>query len=849
MGRIASAGRGEAAGHWGEVFRIDNLLRFAAVAAQVVLIALLFKAVRLESAGFRQVVMIAAVAFPINHLLPIRFRLPFFVTLSCSTTLYILGAPGGQWMTGVWLLGLGLLLIGACHVPAPMGVRVGLVAALAGLLALFRADWITAPWPSAIWPLLGAMFMFRMIGYLYDLVHKSAPFSFWRSLAYFFMIPNVCFPLFPVVDYQTFCRTYYNEDAFKTYQTGVKWMLRGAIQLILYRFIYKFLIVGPAEIEGASGFFQHMVCTYLLYLQVSGLFHTIIGLLHLFGFNLPETNHHWALASSFTDFWRRINIYWKDFIMKVFFYPLYFRLRKLGNTRGMVLATLIAFFATWALHAYQWFWIRGAALFTVPDIIFWLVLGVLVTVSVWNESRPTKKLVPKTAADSAKLAAILAAKTVATFLSITLLWSLWTAGSMAEWQATLLQWQHWSLEAVLKIVIVLGILATAAIVIGRDQWQVGGAAKARAAKARPYKFWTIAATNLCTGVIVLMLFLSEIQSHMPARFVAILGAIEDPGLNAADAAEMQRGYYEDLIQVDRFNPELQALYQQKPQNYFVPWRQAMNHQRDDYLGVEMSTSASITYEGVSYSTNEWGMRDKSYPKEKPAGVYRIGILGSSHMMGWGVADDQTAENVAEARLAAEGQPYELLNFSVNGYDPIQKAITLNGKMAEFDLDAVFMFCHRIEKQWLISHLVNRVRGGRDLPDPFLEEIVKKAGVDQNTDEALAKIRLSNYGSEMMAWAFDKFAKTCRDQGIKPIFVFMPEMGRVSFSDRDVQELFDLAKASGFELVEDFSRTYDGVSEKELQVASYDDHPNARAHALLAEQLYQTITKNKAVFTP
>jgi hypothetical protein len=147
-------------------------------------------------------------------------------------------------------------------------------------------------------------------------------------------------------------------------------------------------------------------------------------------------------------------------------------------------------------------------------------------------------------------------------------------------------------------------------------------------------------------------------------------------------------------------------------------------------------------------------------------------------------------------------------------------------MAEFDLDAVFMFCHRIEKQWLISHLVNRVRGGRDLPDPFLEEIVKKAGVDQNTDEALAKIRLSNYGSEMMAWAFDKFAKTCRDQGIKPIFVFMPEMGRVSFSDRDVQELFDLAKASGFELVEDFSRTYDGVSEKELQVASYDDHPNA-----------------------
>jgi len=836
-------------GHWAEIFRPENLMRFAAVAVQVVLIALLFKAVRLESAGFRQVLIIAAIGFPINHLLPLRYRLPFFVLLSCSTTIYILGAPGGQWGTGIWLLGLGLLMIGACHVPAPVYARVGLVALLAGVLAIFRADWITAPWPSAIWPLLGAMFMFRMIVYLYDLVHKSAPFSFWRALAYFFMIPNVCFPLFPVVDYQTFCRTYYNEDPFKTYQIGVKWMLRGAIQLIMYRFIYKFLIVGPAEIEGAAGFFQHMVCTYLLYLQVSGMFHTIVGLLHIFGFNLPEGNHHWALASSFTDFWRRINIYWKDFIMKVFFYPLYFRMRKLGNTRGMVLATLIAFFATWALHAYQWFWIRGAALFTGPDIIFWVVLGILVTFSVWNESRPRTKVVPKTSSDSVKLAAILAFKTIATFLTITFLWSLWTSGSLAEWQATLLQWRNWSLDAVIKIVLVLGLLGGTAIVVGRDQWQVGGAAKARAAKAKPYNFWRGAVTNLAIGSFIFLMALSELQSHMNPKLVAILDAIENPGLNAADAAEMQRGYYEDLIQVDRFNPELQALYQKKPSNYFVPWRETMNSQREDYLGVEMTPSASITYEGVAYSNNEFGMRDKAYTKEKPAGVYRIGILGSSHMMGWGVGDDETAENVAEARLNSEGLSFELMNFSVNGYDPIQKAITLKDKMVDFDLDAVFMFCHRIEKQWLVAHLVSRVRNGRDLPDPFLEDIVKKAGVDQSTDDALAKIRLSAYGSEMMEWAFKQFADTCRENGIKPVFAFMPEMGHVSFTDRDVKELFDLAKAAGFEMIEDYSDTYKGRAEKELQVATYDDHPNAKAHALLSEKLYNTIKENPAEFAP
>ena len=66
-------------------------------------------------------------------------------------------------------------------------------------------------------------------------------------------------------------------------------------------------------------------------------------MLHLFGFNLPETHHRYFLASSFTDFWRRINIYWKDFMMKVFYYPAYFRLRRFGDTVALVLATVFMF--------------------------------------------------------------------------------------------------------------------------------------------------------------------------------------------------------------------------------------------------------------------------------------------------------------------------------------------------------------------------------------------------------------------------------------------------------------------------------------------------------------------------
>ena len=68
--------------------------------------------------------------------------------------------------------------------------------------------------------------------------------------------------------------------------------------------------------------------------------HLITGLLLLFGFNLHETHSRFYFANSFIDFWRRINIYWKDFMLKIFYYPAYFRLRRFGNTPALVLATI-----------------------------------------------------------------------------------------------------------------------------------------------------------------------------------------------------------------------------------------------------------------------------------------------------------------------------------------------------------------------------------------------------------------------------------------------------------------------------------------------------------------------------
>src|SRR5439155_2076133 len=135
---------------------------------------------------------------------------------------------------------------GICHLPVPFSVRgIGLLM-LGAVLASQRGKLLPFPWAEAIFPILASMFMFRLIVYFYDLRHDTVPVTPWQSLAYFFMIPNACFPLFPVVDFKTFRRTYYAADAYETYQRGIDWMLRGVIHLLLYRYIYYYVTLAPS---------------------------------------------------------------------------------------------------------------------------------------------------------------------------------------------------------------------------------------------------------------------------------------------------------------------------------------------------------------------------------------------------------------------------------------------------------------------------------------------------------------------------------------------------------------------------------------------------------------------------
>ena len=281
--------------------------------------------------------------------------------------------------TGSLFIVSALPIIGICHLRIKFWLKALLI--FIGFVGLFilRIELFYLLRASLITPFIASMFMFRVIIYLYELKHGMIPTSIWQSLVYFFLFPNICFLFFPIIDYKTYSKTYYNIADNEIWQKGIRWMLRGIIHILGYRLVYYYVLISPAKVIDISTLLQYTLSSYALILRLSGLFHFILGLLCLFGLNLPQAFNNYFLAKNFTDLWRRINIYWREFMLKIFFYPIMFKLKKKIIKNLLAITMLCVFIISWALHGYQWFWIRGYYIFNILDLTFWLILGTCIT--------------------------------------------------------------------------------------------------------------------------------------------------------------------------------------------------------------------------------------------------------------------------------------------------------------------------------------------------------------------------------------------------------------------------------------------------------------------------------------
>jgi GDSL-like Lipase/Acylhydrolase family len=814
--------------------------RFTLVAAQFGLVVLLIRLFGLEnSSGLGDLAVLTWVGFVIHHWLPMRARMPFFLLLSLAG----LALVAGKW-NALWITMGGFLLIGICHLPIRIRWRVGLLLLMGVLIGALSLKQIPFPVDPTAWTLLGSFFMFRLIVYLYDLRHKAAPFSLVRAGAYFFMLPNVCFPLFPLVDYKTFCSTYFNGETFQNYQTGLRWLVRGIIQLLIYRLIYQMALVDPMSVTNLGGVVQFMVVTYLLYLHVSGTFHLIVGLLHLFGFNLGETHHRYLLAGSFLDFWRRANIYWKDFMMKVFFYPAYFMFKGWGPTWALIVATIYAFFATWALHTYQWFWIRGSSFFVWQDMLFWAILGVLVLFNALYEAQTSRQRARSRLNPTFWSQGGVALRTVGTFVSMCVLWTIWNCHSIEE-----LTWLAGAARNVTPssvVLIVSGLvgLGIAAIFFGRS-----GAERSDGApgQAGPSLHWGALSVGLQCAALLIVAYLPQminLDNHLAGD---VLASVLEDRPNRMDVEGLRRGYYEEL-DVPRRQAQLKRLQDMRPPDWNEGYFQALRR-TDDFMYEEPVPSARAFFRGEWVTHNRWGMRNKECEKVKAPGVIRIALLGSSHEYGLGVVDGQTYPAILEELLnrdAGKDSPhYEVLNFALPGHSTFQYLYQLENTVFPFDPDVVLLTTNARELTRAEEHLGREIMWGHQLPFACLRETAERAGVHQGMSQALIRATLRPFMPDLVRQGFQQATEDCRKLGIPVYLLFRPFPHK--WANRDLLEqeenkkqLREMAEKVELPFL-DLSHAFDGAKYSyELIIAPWDDHTNARGQRLLAQELFRAL---------
>jgi D-alanyl-lipoteichoic acid acyltransferase DltB (MBOAT superfamily) len=822
-----------------------TLARLLPVLVQLVLVLLLIQQYQIESRTFFQISVLTVAGFVVHSLLPLAYRLPFFVALSVAG----IGIAFGL-LDGAWLLAFGLVLIGICHLPIAFAYRIALLLGVGGLFALWRAEVLPGLWSVSIWPILASMFMFRLALYLHALRHDPEPPRLTRTLAYFFMLPNVCFPLFPVVDYGTFSRTYYDREESEIYERGADWIVRGLIHLLLYRFIYQHLTVDPTDMAGLGDVVQFVLSTFGLYLRVSGQFHLIVGMLHLFGFRLPETHRLYYLASSFTDFWRRINIYWKDFMMKLVYYPSFFRLRRWGDRTAMVGATAIVFLSTWILHSYQWFWLRGGFPVTLQDGLFWGILGAFVVVNSLRELRRGRK---RTLKQEQGWNVRVGLRTAVMFWTMAMLWSLWSSESVGDWIGM------WAVAANVDIKgVALLIVVTAGFVLaGSRDWNVRkGTASPKAGMllGRP-------ATNVAVMAGLILVAQPTAQARMLPEMSTALASMQSSTLNARDADLQHKGYYEQLDNASRMSAELWALEEQRPEEWLRVDETGAERRRTDFLQRDMYPDTSVNAFGALMTTNSFGMRDQEYAVAKPAGVFRIAVLGPSHVKGTGVADGETFEAVLEEHLnghrGSEEIRYEVLNFGVGGYSLLQQLAMLDDRVLDFEPDAVILTSSPNIGQPVVSHLRWVLEARPEIPYEELESILETAGAMEYGAEGLpipsravrdgltsigidtrapwweTRTQLQDAMDEIVAWTLDETSERIRSIDAVPIFLGLDVVREPPAGEWPT---FAVAESAGF-ITLDLFDVYDGRDPTTLRIAPFDNHPNALGHQLIAARLF------------
>lgn len=352
----------------------------------------------------------------------------------------------------------------------------------------------------------------------------------------------------------------------------------------------------------------------------------------------------------------------------------------------------------------------------------------------------------------------------------------------------------------------------------------------------------------------------------PGTAHSILQVLRSNDRNSTDREATAGGYYEGLlnpgeaISADGGRDEVALRLLGKPERW-ISFHDlyATRYDRADFLQFDLHPEVERPVFDHVFTTNHLGLRDREgYSPTKPSGVFRIALLGSSIDMGWGVRTEETYENRLEdwlnhyARARGIDRRFEVLNFACAAYGPAQRVESYRRKAAGFDPDLVLysatMLDPRLSQIHVCELLAHRVEPTHD----YVRQTISRAGLDaadlalgpngdlRDKDRVKAKLKSGLWG--LSDGAVGLLASECRARGTPLACLIVP---RAALSDSPEERAEGVARhraiASRHAVpVLDLSAAFDDDDLADVELAPWDDHPNAEGHRQLFLSLAEAL---------
>jgi hypothetical protein len=128
----------------------------------------------------------------------------------------------------------------------------------------------------------------------------------------------------------------------------------------------------------------------------------------------------------------------------------------------------------------------------------------------------------------------------------------------------------------------------------------------------------------------------------------------------------------------------EAMIRLRPPLYCEGYRPS----QDDKVVFELYPGYEIR--SIDAKISKQGLNDNYYSVKKSPGVYRIAVVGDSTSFGWKVGQDQSFPKVLESLLNSTGRAYEVINFSVPGYNTSQELALIKYRVIKFEPDMIIL---------------------------------------------------------------------------------------------------------------------------------------------------------------